>query len=219
MKLHKRTIGLVVLMALIFLLSCQKEEIIRGFLPRPQTPKGFIDCLINGNTWPRYANSSNRITTVDFYKGEDLSGTNYDKCDKFNTLRSINFNTYYPQGYSDLWLSLVIKAETGTYKILYSDQVLDYKDPIGNAVFCQQFPRFRAAGITEVDAFLGNYYLDTDFANVLTISAVSDSIIEGSFHVKYLESNYARGSNNPNGVPDSLELDCKKFRAVLGKRR
>jgi hypothetical protein len=76
MNLYKKTIGLVVLAALIFFLSCQKEEIIRGFLPRPQTPKGFIDCLINGNTWPNYANSSNRVTVVSFLKGADIY-TNY----------------------------------------------------------------------------------------------------------------------------------------------
>jgi hypothetical protein len=131
----------------------------------------------------------------------------------------ITFATYYPKGYSDLDISLVIRADTGTFKNLYSNQLLDYQNPIPNAIFCQQFPRFIYAGITEVDAPLGNYYLDPNFANVLTISAVSDSLIEGSFHIKCLESNYARGSNNPNGVPDSLELDCKKFRAVLGKRR
>jgi hypothetical protein len=218
MKLHKRTIGLVVLMALIFFLSCQKEEIIRGFLPRPQTAKGFIDCLINGNTWPNYAKPTNRVTVINFAKGADIY-TNHAKCDNHDALRIINFTTFYPKGYSDLWLGVVIKKDTGTFKNLYSDQLLDYKDPIANATFCQQFPRFTAAGIAEGDAPLGTYYLDPDFANVLTISAVSDSIIEGSFHVKYLESNYARGSNNPNGVPDSLELDCKKFRAVLSKRR
>lgn len=220
MKFNKEAIGLLLSATLIFFTSCKKEDT-REFLPKPkpQTAKGFFDGLINGNPWPRYGNSSNRITVVDFEKGGGTIEVGYEECDSLSNLRRLGFATYYPSGNSDLGFSFFIKAEIGTVKKLYSRQFLDYQK-VPSAIFCQQLPKFFSGIILEgADAPLANYYLDDDFDNTLTISAISDTTIEGSFHIKLLDENYLLGFKNPNGVPDSLELNCKKFKAVLTKKQ
>jgi hypothetical protein len=195
----------LLLFSIFLFLQCEKKE--DSSYPFVEyDSKGELTAILNGKSWEAFKPSSRFSTLVTFSNRSQ----NKNNCEN-DSLYTINIFSLIDKKFSDFNFAIILDSKSTKIHKKFVSYTVPSK--IESKHFCESGRSFLS--ITEVDAPMADYAVDTNYTNYFKIDRVTDEKIEGSFDIKFIESRVYRGLVNPwSDVPDTLHFVCNKFTAL-----